>query len=80
MLNFTSNFASLLFFIFAGLPVWGVGLVMAAGGFLGGRMGAKVVVTKGRGLIRPMVVTMSMIMAIKLLLDQNPHWLEYLPW
>ncbi|ELR67577.1 Putative membrane protein YfcA [Photobacterium marinum] len=76
VLNFTSNFAALLFFIFAGLPVWEIGLVMAVGGFLGARLGAKVVVTKGRKLIRPMVVIISMIMAVKLLLEQNPQWLQ----
>ncbi|WP_299018177.1 TSUP family transporter [uncultured Photobacterium sp.] len=76
ILNFTSNFAALLFFIFAGLPVWEIGLVMAVGGFIGARLGAKVVVTKGRKLIRPMVVIISMIMAVKLLLEQNPQWLQ----
>ena len=76
VLNFTSNFAALLFFIFAGLPVWEIGLVMAVGGFLGARIGAKVVVTKGRKLIRPMVVIISMVMAIKLLLEQHPQWFQ----
>lgn len=76
ILNFTSNFAALLFFIFAGLPIWEIGLVMAVGGFLGARMGAKVVITKGRQLIRPMVVLVSMAMAIKLLWEQNPQWLQ----
>lgn len=71
VLNFTSNIAALLFFILAGLPVWEVGLVMAVGGFIGARMGAKVVVTKGQRWIRPLVITMSMAMAIKLLWDQN---------
>ncbi|MGF1908915.1 TSUP family transporter [Vibrio kasasachensis] len=71
VLNFTSNISALLFFIFAGLPVWEVGLVMAVGGFIGARMGAKVVVTKGQRWIRPLVITMSMAMAIKLLWDQN---------
>ncbi|QUJ66255.1 TSUP family transporter [Photobacterium sp. GJ3] len=76
VLNFTSNIAALLFFILAGLPVWEVGLVMAVGGFIGARMGAKVVVSKGRKLIRPMVVVMSMLMALKLLWEQNPQWFQ----
>ncbi|MCW8327259.1 TSUP family transporter [Photobacterium sp. SDRW27] len=76
ILNFTSNFAALLFFIAAGLPIWEIGLVMAVGGFIGGRMGAKVVITKGRKLIRPMVVVVSMVMAIKLLWEQNPQWFQ----
>ncbi|MDA9556391.1 TSUP family transporter [Vibrio sp.] len=71
VLNFTSNIASLLFFIFAGLPVWELGLVMAVGGFIGARMGAKVVITKGQKWIRPLVIMMSMLMAIKLLWGEH---------
>ncbi|MBA5762274.1 TSUP family transporter [Vibrio sp. 404] len=71
VLNFTSNIAALLFFILAGLPVWEIGLVMAVGGFIGARMGAKVVVSKGQKWVRPLVITMSMVMAIKLLWQQH---------
>ncbi|GHA37429.1 TSUP family transporter [Photobacterium aphoticum] len=80
VLNFTSNLAALLLFIMAGLPIWEVGLAMAAGGFMGARMGAKVVVTRGRKFIRPMVVLVSMSMAIKLLLEQHPQWLAKTFW
>ncbi len=41
VLNFTSNIAALAFFLIAGLPIWAIGLTMAAGGFIGARMGAK---------------------------------------
>ncbi|PSW07259.1 TSUP family transporter [Photobacterium lipolyticum] len=76
VLNFTSNIAALLFFIIGGLPVWEVGLLMAAGQFIGARSGAKIVVTKGQKLIRPLVVIVSMVMAIKLLIEQNPQWFQ----
>ena len=75
VLNFTSNIAALLFFIIAGLPIWQLGLVMAVGGFIGARLGAKVVVTKGQKWIRPLVITMSMVMALKLLWQQHHQWL-----
>ncbi|WP_240207147.1 TSUP family transporter [Vibrio sp. CyArs1] len=78
VLNFTSNLAALIFFIIAGLPVWEIGLVMAVGGFLGARMGAKVVVSKGKKFIRPLVVIMSMVMALKLLWEQHPQWFQSL--
>ncbi|MGR5120399.1 TSUP family transporter [Vibrio astriarenae] len=78
VLNFTSNIAALLFFILAGLPVWELGLVMAIGGFIGARFGAKVVISKGKKFIRPLVVVMSMVMAIKLLLQQHPEWLAFI--
>ncbi|MBH9740459.1 TSUP family transporter [Vibrio navarrensis] len=71
VLNFTSNIAALTFFLIAGLPIWQIGLTMAVGGFIGARMGAKVVVTKGQKWIRPLVITMSMLMALKLLWEQH---------
>lgn len=74
ILNFTSNIAALILFIIAGLPIWELGLVMAAGGFIGARMGAHIVISKGQKFIRPMVVIMSMGMAIKLLWQQHPQW------
>ncbi|MDC0609297.1 TSUP family transporter [Vibrio sp.] len=74
VLNFTSNITALCFFIIAGLPIWKIGLVMAVGQFLGARMGAKVVVTKGQKWIRPLVIVMSMAMAIKLLWEQHQDW------
>ncbi|WP_261816660.1 TSUP family transporter [Vibrio gallicus] len=74
ILNFTSNITALTFFIIAGLPVWKVGLLMAIGGFLGARLGAKVVINKGQKWVRPMVILMSMIMASKLLWEQHHQW------
>ncbi|NAW69362.1 TSUP family transporter [Vibrio sp. V27_P1S3P104] len=71
VLNFTSNIAALIFFLIAGLPIWQIGLTMAVGGFIGARMGAKVVITKGQRWIRPLVITMSMMMALKLLWEQH---------
>ncbi|SHO56703.1 TSUP family transporter [Vibrio quintilis] len=75
VLNFTSNIAALIFFIIAGLPIWKVGLVMAAGQFLGARTGAKIVISKGQKWIRPLVVTMCILMALKLLWEQHQQWL-----
>ena len=75
VLNFTSNIAALLFFIFAGLPIWELGLVMAVGGFIGARVGAKVVISKGQKWIRPLVIIMSMLMAAKLLWQEHSEWL-----
>ncbi|WP_210394656.1 TSUP family transporter [Motiliproteus sediminis] len=68
VLNLTSNLASLLFFIAGGQVVWSLGLVMALGQLLGGRLGASLVVLKGSRLIRPLVVTICVLMSLKLLL------------
>lgn len=75
ILNFTSNIAALLSFILAGLPIWKLGLIMAVGGFIGARFGARIVVTKGQKWIRPLVIVMSMAMALKLLWEQHSQWL-----
>ncbi len=69
VLNFTSNIASLVFFVGAGQVVWSLGFSMAAGQLLGGRLGARLVVKKGSKLIRPLVVIICILMSIKLLIS-----------
>lgn len=74
VLNFTSNIASLMLFLIGGQVLWSVGLAMMAGQIIGGNLGAKMVLTKGKSLIRPMVVLMSFIMTAKMVYDQG--WLS----
>ncbi|QIQ20863.1 TSUP family transporter [Zophobihabitans entericus] len=69
VLNFTSNLAALLFFIVGGKVLWTVGLVMLTGQFIGARLGAKMVLSKGKKLIRPMLIIVSTIMSIKLIYE-----------
>ncbi len=71
VLNFTSNFASLIFFMLGGAILWKVGFVMMIGQFIGGNLGARMVVTKGKQIIRPLIVSMSFIMVAKMLWDQG---------
>ena len=47
-------------FLLGGQILWKVGFVMMAGSILGANLGAKMVMTKGKTLIRPMVVIMSL--------------------
>ncbi|MCB1849582.1 MAG: TSUP family transporter [Gammaproteobacteria bacterium] len=67
ILNFTSNIAALLFFAAGGKVVWGMGLVMAAGQLIGGRLGARLVHHKGARLIRPVIVFVCILISIKLM-------------
>lgn len=69
ILNFTSNLAGLLFFIISGKVFWIIGLVMLVGQFIGARLGAKMVISKGKKLIRPMLIIVSCVMSIKLISD-----------
>lgn len=75
VMNLSSNFAALLMFLGGGHIVWSVGLVMMAGAMLGANFGAKMVMSRGRQLIRPMVVVMSFIMTLKLCYDQG--WFNF---
>ncbi len=65
MCNFASNIGALLFFILGSAVLWKVGLLMASGQFIGARIGATLVLNKGTKLIRPMAITIALIMSIK---------------
>ncbi|VAW24712.1 Transmembrane protein YfcA [hydrothermal vent metagenome] len=69
ILNFTSNIAALTLFIPAGDVVWQVALVMGVGQVFGGYLGAKIGIHFGARIIRPLVISVSIIMAIRLLLS-----------
>ncbi len=68
LLNFTSNIASLLFFALSGHIVWLAGFVMGAGQIIGSYIGSHMAVKHGTRLIRPVLVTVSLLMSVKLLL------------
>ncbi|MBS98977.1 MAG: hypothetical protein CMI01_09905 [Oceanospirillaceae bacterium] len=70
VLNFTSNFASLLFFLFSGHIVWAAGLTMGLGQLIGGQLGARLVVSRGTRLVRPVIVVVTLAMSAKLLFDR----------
>lgn len=65
--NLTSNLAALVVFAVAGAPVWLLGAVMAVGQAIGARLGAGSVLRRGAGLVRPMLVIVSVALSIRLL-------------
>jgi hypothetical protein len=67
MLNFASNLGSLLVFAQTGATWWAVGLAMAAAQVAGASLGARLAMRVGAGLIRPLLVTVSTAMALRLL-------------
>lgn len=67
LLNVTSNLAALALFIPAGDVIWPLALVMAVGQLVGGYLGALTGIRFGASLIRPLVVVVSIIMALRLL-------------
>jgi uncharacterized membrane protein YfcA len=73
LLNLASNIGSFAVFVFAGAIVWKIGLLMGAAQFLGARLGATVAMRNGSRLIKPMLVTACVVLAVRLLVDPaNP--------
>lgn len=72
ILNATSNVASLFIFSFTGHVLWGIGLCMAVGQWLGAQLGARLVISKGSVIIRPLVIIMCLLISFKLIYE---NWL-----
>jgi uncharacterized membrane protein YfcA len=67
VLNLVSNLAALTLFIPTGHVLWPEALVMMAGQTAGGYLGALTGIRFGARLIRPLVVAVSIILALRLL-------------
>ena len=65
-MNFTSNMVSLLIFIYFGQIDWAIGLTMGACIMLGSFIGAHSAIYFGAKFIRPIFITIVVIMAVKL--------------
>ena len=71
LLNFASNLAGLLFFIVAGHVVWAAGLAMAVGTVLGAQLGSAMALKHGVKLVRPLLIVVSLALAVRLMLDAS---------
>ena len=69
LLNFASNLAALLAFAAGGHVVWSVGLLMAVAQGAGAWVGAHLAFRHGARLIRPLLVTVSVLLSVKLLAE-----------
>lgn len=78
VVNFTSNFASFLFFAFAGHVLWLPAAVMAVGQLIGARLGANTAMKHGSRVIRPLLVTVSLVITTKLVYDDPDNFLHKL--
>ncbi|MFN4210683.1 MAG: TSUP family transporter [Devosia sp.] len=67
VLNLTSNLAALAIFIPAGDVVWPAAIAMAVGQVVGGYIGARTSIRYGARVIRPVVVVVSIALALRLL-------------
>ncbi|MBV1707189.1 MAG: TSUP family transporter [Hyphomicrobiales bacterium] len=64
--NLASNVCALLAWIIAGKVVWGVGLMMGLAQFLGARLGARMAVSRGAQLVRPVLIVICLVLAVKI--------------
>ena len=78
LVNFASNGGSLLLYASTGAVVWPVGLVMAGASLLGAQAGSRLAVNLGSRIIRPLLVVISSLMALRLLLDPTNPWRQAL--
>ena len=69
VVNFASNLTSLTFFLCAGYVLFAAGLAMGVGQLLGARLGARMVMKRGTKFIRPVFITMVLVLTTKLLYD-----------
>jgi uncharacterized protein len=68
-LNWASNLASLMLFLIV-RKVWFVaGLVMGAGQWLGARAGSRMVIARGTKFIRPVFLTVVVLLTFKMIYD-----------
>ena len=67
VLNFTSNVTALILFAISGKINYMFGIPVAIAMILGARMGTTVALNKGSKLIKPIFVTMSLAVALKML-------------
>lgn len=79
LLNAACNLGALSVFALGGAIIWPLALAMAAAAIVGAQLGARCAVRFGPGLIRPMLVVVCCVMAVKLLgTPGNPlgEWLK----
>ena len=71
LLNFASNCGGFIAFAIAGVVVWKIGLLMGLAQFVGARFGAYLAMRTGARIIKPLLITVSLVLAARLLLDEN---------
>lgn len=73
LLNFSSNLGGFVIFASVGVIAWKIGLVMGVAQVLGARLGAYMAMRNGAKLIKPLLVSVCIVLAAKLLADPaNP--------
>lgn len=67
LLNFASNFGAFIVFSMVGVIEWKIGIMMGVAQFFGARTGAMFAMKNGAKIIKPLLVTVCLALAAKLL-------------
>ncbi|AAZ24304.1 hypothetical protein CPS_2446 [Colwellia psychrerythraea 34H] len=65
------NTTSMIIFLWGGHIVWSLAITMAASQVVGARLGSNLVIHRGVALIKPLIVLMTLAIAIKLLVERS---------
>lgn len=76
--NVACNLGSLSVFLSQGAIIFPIAISMAIGAFIGAHFGAKFAVRFGSKLIKPLLIIVSLLMAIRLLLHKDNPIFQYL--
>ncbi|MGH6760123.1 MAG: TSUP family transporter [Phyllobacterium sp.] len=71
LLNFASNVGAFAAFSVLGVINWKIGLIMAVGQFFGARLGAAFAMKRGAKIIKPLLVIVCTVLAVKLLTESD---------
>lgn len=69
LVDFFSGVAALTVMVWHGQVIWKLGIILGAGQMLGAWIGAGLVIRKGTRVLRPLLVTVSLLLSLKLLWD-----------
>lgn len=78
LLNFASNCGGFIAFAIAGVVVWKIGLLMGVAQFFGARLGAYLAMRVGARIIKPLLITVSLILAARLLFEELNSLREFI--
>ena len=67
--NTSTNLGALVVFTLSGVVMWKLGIILAVANIVGAQIGARMVITKGTGFVRAMLLVVVTVMAIKLTVD-----------
>lgn len=68
-LNFASNLGAFCVFALVGVVSWKIGLAMGVAQFAGARIGAALAMRNGAKVIKPLLVIVCVLLAVRLLMD-----------